>query len=209
MLNTDDLTMIAETTRRLPSADRNMGVTPLDMRQAKFGTSMRGYERAEVNAFLLEAADGYDQALRENDRLRQEIGRLEASLSQYRELEGGLKSTLISAQKVADDMRENAQRVADDLREHATQEATRIVREAEGRAELALQRAHGRLEDVQREIDGLKMKRRETEVNLGSLITALENTLEFIREQDDREQRVVLHPSTPLGAGRPRVEAAS
>ena len=209
MLNTDDLTMIAETTRRLPSADRNMGVTPLDMRQTKFATSMRGYERAEVNAFLLEAADGYEQALRENDRLRQEIGRLEASISQYREMEGGLKSTLLSAQRVADDMRENAQKIADDMREHATQEATRIMREAEGRAELAIQRALVRLEDVQREIDGLKMKRRETEVSLGSLITALQNTLEFIREQDEREQRVVLHPSTPLGAGRPRVEAAS
>jgi cell division initiation protein len=219
MLNTDDLTMIAET-RRLPSADRNMGVTPLDMRQTKFATSMRGYERAEVNAFLLEAADGYEQALRENDRLRQDIARLEASLNQYREMEGGLKSTLLSAQRVADDMRENAQKmaddmrenaqkIADDMREHATQEATRIVREAEGRAEMAIQRAHGRLEDIQREIDGLKMKRRETEVNLGSLITTLQNTLEFIREQDDREQRVVLHPSTPLGAGRPRVEAAS
>jgi cell division initiation protein len=183
---------------------------------------MRGYERAEVNAFLLEAADGYEQALRENDRLRQDIARLEASIGQYRELEGGLKSTLLSAQKVADDMRDSAQKVADDMRENATQEAARIVKEAEGRAELTIHRALIRLEDVQREIDGLKMKRRETEVNLGSLITALHNTLEFIREQDEREQRVVLHPSTGLGGSpstavgpaalgpaRPRVEAAS
>jgi len=97
-------------------------------------------------------------------------------------MEGGLKSTLMSAQKVADDMRENA-----------TQEAARITKEAEGRADLAIQRAQARLEDVQREIDGLKMKRREAEVNLGSLITALQNTLEFIREQDQREPRVVTH----------------
>ena len=186
MLNSDEFTMVSET-RRLPSADRNMAVTPLDMRQTKFATSMRGYERAEVNAFLLEAADGYEQALRENDRLRQDIGRLEAALSQYRELEGGLKSTLLSAQRVADDMRDNALKIADDMRENAIQEASRIVKEAEGRAELAVHRAQARLEDVQREIDGLRMKRREAEMSVESLITALQNTIEFIREQDTRE----------------------
>jgi cell division initiation protein len=167
---------------RLPLPDRSLTVTPLDMRQARFATTMRGFDRAEVQAFLLEAADGFEQALRENDRLRHDIARLEASLSQYREMEGGLKSTLMSAQKVADDMRENA-----------TQEASRITKEAEGRAEIAIQRAQARLEDVQREIDGLKMKRREAEVNVGSLIAALQNTLEFIREQDQREPRVVSH----------------
>jgi cell division initiation protein len=163
-------------TRRLPLPERTLTVTPLDLRQAKFKTSMRGFDRTEVTAFLLEAADGFDQALRENERLRHDVVRLEASISQYRELEGSLKSTLMSAQKIADDMRENAEK-----------EATRIVREAEGRAELTMQRAAARQEDVQREIDGLRMKRREAETNLQSIIGALNNTIEFIREQEQRE----------------------
>jgi cell division initiation protein len=113
-----------------------------------------------------------------------EIVRLEASLNQYREMEGGLKTTLMSAQKIADDMRENAQK-----------EAERLVREAEGRVELMIQRAHARTEDVEREIDGLRIKRREAETNLEATIAALHNTLEFIREQDrrEREDRVVQH----------------
>ena len=65
MSNFEDLNPPVET-RRLPSPDRRSAPTPLDLRQAKFGTAMRGYERAEVNAFLLEAADGYEQAMREN-----------------------------------------------------------------------------------------------------------------------------------------------
>ena len=175
--------------RRLPLPERTLTVSPLDLRQAKFNTSMRGFDRTEVTAFLLEAADGYDQALRENERLRHDVMRLEASISQYREMEGSLKSTLMSAQKVADDMRENA-----------TQEAARILREAAGRADLLMQKAQARHEDVQREIDGLRLKRREAEANLESIIAALHNTIEFIREQEQREQRVV-----PL---RPRVEVA-
>jgi cell division initiation protein len=164
--------------------DRTLTVTPIDMRQAKFGTAMRGFDRAEVTAFLEEAATDYENALRDNDRLRQEIVRLEASLNQFRELEGSLKTTLMSAQKVSDDMRENAQK-----------DSVRIVREAEGRAELIVQRGQARLEDIEREIDGLRLKRREVETNIEACISTLHNTVDFIREQErrERENKVVLH----------------
>jgi len=181
MLNNEELTPSVET-RRLPSPDRHSAPTPLDVRQAKFSTSMRGYERAEVNAFLLEAADGYEQAMRENERLRQEVARLEASLTQYRELEGALKGALMSAQRVSDDMKETA-----------SLDAARIVREAEGRAELITQKAQAALEDIQREIDGLRLKRRESEVALESIIAALHNKLEYVREQGQRETRIIPH----------------
>jgi len=169
---------------RITSPERNITITPLDMRQARFATGMRGFDKADVNTFLQEAAEGFDHALRENERLRMEIVRLEASLNQFRELEGSLKTTLMSAQKVADDMRENAQ-----------QEAARLVREAEGRVELMVQRAQSKTEDIEREIDGLRIKRREAETNLEGTIAALHNTLDFIREQDrrEREDRVVQH----------------
>jgi|SRR5688572_27192889 cell division initiation protein len=175
MLKSDDQMQPADL-RRLPSPDRNLTVTPLDMRQAKFGPSLRGLNRTEVTAFLLEAADGYEQALRENDRLRQEVARLESALTQYRDLEGSLKSTLMTAQKTADDVRENA-----------AQEAGRIVREAEGRAELVMERSQARMDEVQRDIDTLRLKRREAESNLESLIATIRNTITFIREQEQRE----------------------
>ena len=169
---------------RITSPERHITITPLDMRQARFTSALRGFDKADVTTFLQEAADGFDQALRENERLRMEIVRLETSLNQFRELEGSLKTTLMSAQKVADDMRENAR-----------QEAARLVREAEGRVELILQKAQAKTEDVEREIDGLRIKRREAETNLEATIAALHNTLDFIRDQDRRERddRVVQH----------------
>ena len=181
MLNNEDLPPAVET-RRLPSPDRHSAPTPLDVRQAKFSTAMRGYDRAEVNAFLLEAADGYEQGMRENERLRQEVVRLDASLTQYRELENALKGALMSAQKVSDDMKETA-----------SLDAARIIREAEGRAELITHKAQSALEDIQREIDGLRLKRRESEVALESIIAALHNTLEYVREQEQRETRIIPH----------------
>jgi cell division initiation protein len=169
---------------RITSPERNISITPLDLRQARFTAAFRGYDKADVTSFLQEAAEGFDQAMRENERLRMEIVRLEASLHQFRELEGSLKTMLVNAQKVADDMRENAR-----------QEAQRIVREAEGRAELTTQKAQAKTEDIEREIDGLRIKRREAETNIEATISALHNTLDFIREQDgrEREDRVVQH----------------
>jgi cell division initiation protein len=159
--------------------NRRQSVTPLDLRQARFETVMRGFDKSQVTTLVTEAAAGFDEALRENERLRQEIARLEGSLQQYRDLESGLKTALLTAQKAADDTRSVAQ-----------QDADRIVRDAQGQAALIVERAQARAEDVQREIESLTMKRREAEVGLESVIKALQHTLEFIREQDTRALRL-------------------
>ena len=180
MLNTDDT----------KTAERHFTVTPLDLRQTQFKTAIRGFDREDVAAFLLEAADDYEHALRENERLRQELVRFDAALNQHRELEGSLKNTLVSAQKVADDMRESA-----------NQEAERIVRDAENRAELTFEESQARLKQVQREIDGLRLNRLDVETSVEATISTLRNALEIVREQDQRQEKVVPH--------YPRVDLAS
>jgi cell division initiation protein len=166
-----------------------MKVTPLDLRQQKFKTVMRGYDRAEVEAFLNETADDYEQALRDADRLRDDLTRLQASLDEHREGERNLRNTLLTAQKLADEIRNNAE-----------SEGKRLVREAEGRADLMLSKAQARLDEVQREIDGLRLKRRDVENSLEATISALRNSLDFVREQDqkEREDKVLLHRPRPI-----------
>jgi DivIVA domain-containing protein len=45
--------------------ERMMRITPMDMRQHRFKPAMRGYDKTDVVAFLTEAADDYEQAMRE------------------------------------------------------------------------------------------------------------------------------------------------
>ena len=174
-----------------------MKVTPLDLRQQRFKTVMRGYDRGEVQAFLLEVSDDYEHALRDNDRLRQEVAKLEAVLGEHRGQERNLRNTLLTAQKLADEIKENAQK-----------EASLVVREAEGQRDLILQKAQARFEDVQREIEALRMKRREVENELEGLVRTLNTTLEFIREQDERarDERILLH--RPRTAELPPIQSA-
>ena len=161
-----------------------MNVSPLDLRQQRFSTAFRGLDPIEVTSFLVAVADDYEQALREADRLRDEVGRLEQLLRVHVEQERSLQNTLVTAQKVADD-----------LRSRAEEDAQRILREAESRSEVLLQKTQARVEDVQRDIDGLKLKRRDAEMSLESTIQTLRNTLDFVREQNAREaeDKVVLH----------------
>jgi len=176
-----------------------MKVTPLDLRQQRFKTVMRGYDRGEVQAFLLEVADDYENALRENDKLHQDVTKLEAVLAEHRGQERNLRNTLLTAQKHADELKENALHHAEDVKENAQTEAGLIIRDAEGQRDLLLQKAQHRLEDVQREIDGLRMKRREVENDIEAMVRALNTTLEFVRDQDarSRDERILLHRPRP------------
>lgn len=162
---------------------RVMRIAPLDLRQQKFKTVFRGFDKTEVVAFLTEAADDYEHALREIDRLRQDLSRMESLLADHREREATLRNTLTTAQKLSDGLKEAAQN-----------EAKMIVREAQGRGDLLLQKAQVRLEQIERDIAELRLRRRGVEGTLESSIQALYRALEFIREQEHQpEGEVHLH----------------
>ena len=154
-----------------------MNVSPLDLRQQRFRSAFRGFDKVEVTAFLAAVAEDYEQALRDTDKIRQDMLRMEAIINEHRESEKTLKTTLITAQKLADE-----------IKAHAEHEAQRIMREAEGRTELLLDNAQARLEAVQREIDSLKLKRKDVETSIEATIQTLRNTLDFVHEQDARER---------------------
>jgi len=181
--------------------DRVMRISPMDLRQQRFKTAMRGYDRTEVVAFLTEAADDYEHAMREIDRLRADLMRMEALLAEHRLRENGLRDMLLTAQKVSSDLKETAQN-----------EAKLIVREAQGRADLLLQKAQTRLEELDHDVAELKLRRRDAEGSLEGTIQALYRALEFIRDQDQArsDEKVLLHRPRqvePPAAAKPPMTA--
>jgi cell division initiation protein len=169
-----------------------MNVSPLDLRQQRFRRAFRGLDPIEVSSFLLAVADDYEQALRETDKLRQELARMEGVLAQHREHEKSLTATLMVAQKLAEEFKTNAE-----------EEARRTIRDAQTRSDALLEKAQARLAEVQRDIDTLKLKRRDAETTLEATIQTLRNSLEFVQAQDarDRDEKVLLHrPRDPRHA---------
>jgi len=178
-------------------AERVMRVAPLDLRQHRFRTVLRGFDKTEVVALLTEAADDYEHALREVDRLRQDLVRVEALLQEHRDREASLRNMLLTAQKLADEMKEAAQN-----------EAKLIVKEAQGRADLLLQRGQARLEEVERDVNEMRLRRRDVEGSLEASIQALYRALEFIRDQDRPDDRVLLHRPRQAEAAAPGARSA-
>ncbi len=184
--------------------ERLMRVAPLDLRQPRFKTAFRGFDKTEVVAFLTEAADDYENALREIDRLRQDLHRVEALLAEHRDREANLRNTLLTAQRLADEIKDAAQN-----------EAKLVLKEAQGRADLLLQKGQARLAEVERDINEMRLRRRGVENSVEASIQALYHALEFIREQDTQpDDNVLIHrPRQPesaqphhsrLGADAPR-----
>ncbi|HEY6507501.1 MAG TPA: DivIVA domain-containing protein, partial [Vicinamibacterales bacterium] len=74
-----------------PGAGRS--ISPIDVRQSTFPKAWRGYDATAVRGFLMEASEHFEQALRENERLKQEIARLEGQIRQHKDVEATLTST--------------------------------------------------------------------------------------------------------------------
>ncbi|MDQ3169577.1 MAG: DivIVA domain-containing protein [Acidobacteriota bacterium] len=182
--------------------ERRMRITPLDLRQQRFKVGMRGFDKTEVVAFLTEAADDYELVVREMDRLRGETARMESLLNEHRSREANLRDTLVTAQQLSQQVREQGQK-----------EAKLIVDEAQKRAALIIERAHARLQSLERDITEMHLRRRDTEGTLEASIQALYRALEFVREQGDTraasEEKILLHrPRADRADGQAEPDAA-
>ena len=143
-----------------------------------------------MTKFLGEAADELEQALKEIDRLRQEPSRAEAAIAEYRERENSLRNTLLTAQRLADsDQGERRERSPDDA-----------PRSREPRRPAAAEGAGPPHRD-RRDINEMRLRRRDVEGSLEASIASLTYALEFMRGQDqaERDEKLLLH--------RPKTEA--
>ena len=149
-----------------------MTPTPLDLPAQSFKTAVRGFDKKEVSAFLTELASQYEQALRDADRLRDEVTRVQALLEEHKEQERNLQSTLLSARKLADEIRHTAE-----------EESQRIIADAQLRAEDLVQNMGPRLQALDREISDLRKRREQATSGLAATVVTLRKTLETVRTQ--------------------------
>lgn len=103
-----------------------MDITPNDMRNHEFGSQMRGYEKAEVKAFVESSANALEQALIEIQKLRMEYDKISAQYRLLKDLEETIKSAVLEAQKNANQIVANAKKEAELLVNKAQQDREQI-----------------------------------------------------------------------------------
>jgi cell division initiation protein len=108
-----------------------MPLTPVEIRHVQLRRAwFGGYRRAGVDRLLDEIADSFEEVWRERADLSDRLEELEAEAAKHRELEGLLRATLVSAERAAQDMKEQARRESDLIVQEAHAEGRRITREA-------------------------------------------------------------------------------
>ena len=83
-----------------------------------------------MEGLLSEIADSFEEVWRERADLADQLEELETEASKHRELEALLRSTLVSAERAAQDMKEQARRESDLIVQEAHAEGRRVTREA-------------------------------------------------------------------------------
>ena len=106
-----------------------MRLTPLDIRKQEFKKAMRGLDTDEVYAFLSTIADEYEAVLNDNKALRERLLELDDKVQEYRNMEKTLRDTLLTAERVTADAKENARRESDLIVKEAQIEAEKAVRD--------------------------------------------------------------------------------
>jgi cell division initiation protein len=107
-----------------------MPLTPVEIRHLELHRAwMRGYRKADVDRLLNEVADSFEEVWRERADLADRLDELETEASKHRELETLLRSTLVSAERAAHEMKEQARRESDLIVREAHAEGRRVTRE--------------------------------------------------------------------------------
>lgn len=107
-----------------------MKLTPMDINNKEFKRGLRGYNPDEVDEFLDEVVDNYEELYKENGKLKEKLEVLEEQVSHYAKIEGTIQNTLVLAQNAADQAKEASQKEAEVIIKNANETAQRIVDKA-------------------------------------------------------------------------------
>ncbi len=154
-----------------------MNITPLDIKQKQFKLKFRGFDIQEVDGFLEEVTAEMESMLKENEFLKDQNATMEAQLAEFKLTEQSLRNTLISAQKMAEDMKASSERDANLKVKEAELEAERILRDAR----LALAKAT-------EEINELKRIRERFSIKIRGVIEDHLKMLSYDERQDAPKQ---------------------
>jgi cell division initiation protein len=149
-----------------------MKITPLDIQQQQFRVRFRGFDMVEVDNFLDLLSNEFEELLKENSQSREEDGRKAERINQLEAGEKELRDTLVSVQRITEEMKNNARK-----------EGELIIEEAKLNARKILEAAQTQALQIEGEINQLKRQRAEFEASLRATVEMHWRLLESTEEE--------------------------
>ena len=147
-------------------------ITPLDIENKKFSKQMvNGYNVDEVDEFLDEITTDYERLYKENKSLKENTEELHNDVGQYKNIESTIQSTLVIAQKTADE-----------IQAVAKQQAEQIIKDAEYQAKTKVDELNTQIMIKEKEIEELKKQFNVYKAKMESLLIS---QLELIKDMEE------------------------
>lgn len=136
-------------------------LTPVEIQNKVFKAGGLGYDKKDVDSFLREVAENYEELYTDKLDLEEKLSELTKELSHYKLIEKTMQKALVLAEKTAEDTKNNA-----------IQNAKQIEDEAVLRSQQILNDARNELENLNRQIISMYQAFETYKVNVRNLSNA-------------------------------------
>jgi cell division initiation protein len=191
-----------------------MKITPLEIRQKSFERTLRGYDKDEVNAFLLTLSQEWERTQDEVKEMKVKFESAEREVVKLREVENTLYRTLKTAEDTGANVIDQATKSAELLLRESQMKADSMMNEAKTKArnviEEAEQTTRQLLEEMEDKLKALADQYKTMELHRDNLLSDLKR---FAGETIDRVERAKnvsrdFHPDTFLAAAKREAKQA-
>jgi cell division initiation protein len=107
-----------------------MKLTPMDINNKEFKKGLRGYNADEVDEFLDEVVENYEELFKENANLKEKLANSNEKVEYYAKIETTIQNTLLLAQNAAEQAKNSAQKEAELMVKNANESAQKIMDKA-------------------------------------------------------------------------------
>lgn len=167
-----------------------MRVTPIEIRQKTFEKNFRGYEKDEVNAFLLTLSQEWERVLDESKEMRIKLESSEREVAKLREVENSLYKTLKTAEDTGANVIEQARHSAELHLKESQLRSEAMLNEAKSKAKDLIEESDMRAKQILAEMeDRLKMmveNYKKLESSRDDLLTELKRIASDALERAER-----------------------
>ncbi|MEX1212121.1 MAG: DivIVA domain-containing protein [Balneolaceae bacterium] len=154
-----------------------MKLTALEIKQQTFDKAIRGYDSAEVQAFLTLVSNEWEHMVTLQSELEKQLDALKDKLKHYERVESALHETLQTAKDSADQKLSGAR-----------QESRNILQKAELEAEEIIREAYDQRREVRQDMIRLLDRRKEL---IASFRSYLQNAQETLNQFSDETEAVI------------------
>jgi len=126
-----------------------------------------GYSSIEVAEFLRSVSEEFDEQVKENEKLSHQLREKDHFIRECRDREALLKEVMISAQKIADNVKKEAEKQANEL-----------LKDARSKADLMVQDARDSLKSAYQDLSNLKRIHVQLKNTLQAVLQSHQDLLE-------------------------------